>query len=73
MQSLTEKRFVTVGQLPEFYPAFSASSIRWLIFNERQNGFSCCIRRVGRKVLINLSEFEKWVDSQQGVNANDRF
>ena len=60
------KRLAAVKQIPEIYPGiFSQSSIRWLIFNENTNGFSCCIRRVGRKVLIDLDEFEKWIDQQK--------
>jgi hypothetical protein len=52
------KRLATVRQMPKFYPAFTQSSIRWLIFNERQNGFCRCIRRIGKKDLIDLTEFE---------------
>lgn len=60
------KRFATIKQLPTYYPAFKESSIRWLVFNEKQNGFYRCIRRVGKKVLIDLHEFEVWVDMQRG-------
>ncbi len=67
MTTLVEaKRLVTVRQAAEIYPAFKLSSLRWLIFNEKANGFSCCIRRIGRKVLIDLDQFESWVDAQQG-------
>lgn len=60
------KRFATVKQIPELYPGiFSESSIRWLIFNERQNGFSICIRRVGKKILINLDLLDEWIDEQK--------
>jgi hypothetical protein len=58
-------RLASVRQLVEFYPPFTQSSIRWLIFNESQNGFSVCVRRIGRKVLIDLDEFEGWVNAQK--------
>lgn len=63
------KRLSSVKQMPFHYSgAFTESSIRWLIFNEKANGFYTCVRRIGRKVLIDLDEFEKWIDLQkQGV------
>lgn len=59
------KRFSTVKETAKAYSdAFSEASIRWLIFNERINGFSCCVKRIGRKVLIDLDQFEAWIDKQ---------
>lgn len=58
------KRLATVPQMPNYYPAFSTASIRWLIFNSQSNGFGGCVRRVGRKVLIDLDQFELWIDGQ---------
>lgn len=59
------RRLATVNQLVESYPSFTSSSIRWLIFNEKTNGFSQCLRRIGRKILIDLDQFEQWIDQQQ--------
>lgn len=59
-------RWATVKQIPELYPGlFTKSSIRWLIFNEKQNGFSRCVRRLGKKVLINLDEFEDYIEQKK--------
>ncbi len=59
------KRLAVTKQIPKLYPGiFTESSIRWLIFNEKQNGFDCCVRRVGRKVLIDLDQFEEWIDGK---------
>jgi hypothetical protein len=59
-------RYCSVNQVADIYAGtFSRASLRWLIFNEKTNGFSCCIRRVGRKILINLDEFEKWIESKK--------
>lgn len=60
------RRLATVKQLPKIYPAFTESSLRWLIFNGKKNGFSKCLRRIGRKVLIDLDAFEAFVDAHQG-------
>lgn len=59
-------RFLTVKQFPSYYEAFSESALRWLIFNEKNNNFHRCIRRVGRKILIDVVEFENWISEQQG-------
>jgi hypothetical protein len=62
IQTEAATRWGTVKQASQRYPAFSEASFRYLIFNEKQNGFSACLRRVGRKVLIDFNAFEKWVD-----------
>jgi hypothetical protein len=65
MLSNQSKRLAPPKQIPLIYPtAFTESSIRWLIFNEKTNGFSCCVKRIGRKVLIDLDQFEAWIAKQ---------
>lgn len=66
MNTKTPKRLSSVKNLPSRYPdaGFSVNSIRWLIFNAKDNGFHQCIRRAGRKVLIDLDEFEQWLDEE---------
>lgn len=59
--------YFTVKQLPIHYPAFTENSIRWLIFHEKTNGFYRCVRRIGRKVLIDANEFESWIARQGGA------
>lgn len=62
-----EQKFLTVANLAKKYSgAFRASSIRWLIFNEEHNGFSRCIKRVGKKLLIDVAEFEQYIASNPG-------
>lgn len=58
------KRIATPKQLITLYPAFTMGGLRHLIFNEKSNGFSICIRRIGRKIFIDLELFEIWIDSQ---------
>lgn len=65
--NLVTKRLATVKQMSQLYPAFSESSLRWLIFNQKHNGFACCVKKVGRKVVISLDEFEKFIDSQGAI------
>ncbi len=63
---VSSKRLSTVKNLPSLYAGagFTESSIRWLIFNASENGFNHCLRRVGRKVLIDLDAFEEWMDDE---------
>jgi len=63
---IPSKRLCTVKSVPNKYPdaGFSESSIRWLIFNSKENGFDACIRRIGKKILIDLDQFEIWLDNE---------
>ena len=66
MTSMRTKRLATPKQIPALYPeAFTESSIRWYISNSKTNGMSTCIRRVGKKILLDLDDFESWIKSQQ--------
>lgn len=58
--------YLTVKQVVQKHPAFSEASLRYYIFNEKQNGLSSAIRRIGRKVLINEVVFLQWIDGQNG-------
>jgi len=65
------RRFATVNQTSEIYPAFTVSSLRYLIFNRKTNGFDKCIYRVNRKILIDLDLLETWIDEKQGALDRD--
>lgn len=63
--TINSKRLSTIKDIPKYYSgAFTEPSVRWLVFNEKANGFSCCVRRIGRKVLIDLDAFEQWIERQ---------
>lgn len=51
---------------------FSENSYRWLIFNADTNGFGRCIRRVGRRIYVDLDSLEEWIDEQSGVSAGSK-
>jgi len=61
------KRCGTVKQVAADYKFISESGLRWLIFNESNNGFTSCVRRIGRKVIIDYDSFEEWIDRQKEV------
>ncbi|MCX7123822.1 MAG: hypothetical protein NTV32_09235 [Gammaproteobacteria bacterium] len=61
-----KKRWATVKMMPTIYPGVvTESGLRWIIFNEFHNGFHECVRRMGSKVLIDLDDFEKWIDASK--------
>lgn len=41
--------------------------VRNLIFFAEENGFKKCIRRVNKKIFIDMSEYYKWQDEINGV------
>jgi len=59
------KRYLTVHQTAQQYPAMTESSLRWLRFNGKANGFNSCVLNVGRRVLIDADAFEQWLDSHR--------
>ncbi len=73
------KKWATVLQLHQKYPAFSENSIRALIYASKPrlraksrngeeyvpgNGLAHAIRKVGRRVLIDECAFAEWINSQ---------
>lgn len=59
-----ERTLLTVRQFSAKHPAFTEGSLRFNIFHADKNGFQACIRRIGRKILLDESEFFRWIDSQ---------
>ena len=45
------KRYLTIHQTAQAYPALTESALRWLRFNGDSNGFNRCVLAVGRKLL----------------------
>lgn len=64
VSQIENRNFMTVRQFVEKHPAFTEGGMRFLIFNSRTNGFSKCMRRIGRKILLDESEVFLWIDAQ---------
>lgn len=58
-------RLIPLTKWPEFHPWPTVAGLRYLVFHEHTNGFASCVRRVGKRVLIDEQAFRDWVDSQQ--------
>lgn len=59
-------RLLTVDQFSQEYPAFSQGSLRFLIFEAKKNGFDHVLVRIGRRVLLDETRFQEWVDKKRG-------
>lgn len=57
-------RLIPVTQWNEHHAWPPLGGIRHLVFHENTNGFSKCIRRIGRRVLIDEAKFFEWVEEQ---------
>lgn len=66
-QSLTIPTLLTVRQFAERHTAFSQASLRYLIFNASTNGMTKCLRRIGRRVLIDETKFFECIEQQQAA------
>lgn len=66
-------RLVTVRDLSRTAP-FSETSLRQLIFKSKANGLAPAVIRLGRRVLIDLDQFEAWLEQhrQERIEENRR-
>jgi hypothetical protein len=56
----------TVKQISEANPGvWSEASLRWLIFNAKQNGLDAAIVKPGGRVLIDIRRFNEWLESNR--------
>ena len=56
----------TVKQIADSNPGvWTEASLRWLIFNAEQNGLARALVKCQRRVLIDLEEFNRWLESQR--------
>jgi hypothetical protein len=61
-----ETRLIPVNKWGEQHSWPPLGGLRHLIFNAEKTGFIKCIRRVGRRVLIDEKAFFAWVEDQNG-------
>ena len=58
------KEYVTVKEMPSFFPFLTVASLRHLI-HENRNGIHECMLRVGRKIFFDIEKFQTWMDKQK--------
>ena len=59
--STFSSRIIPVTEWNKHHPWPTEGGLRHLIFHENENGFHKCIRRIGRRVLIDEHAFFEWV------------
>lgn len=58
---------LTIDQLVAAYPAFGEKTVRWWIYNGKNNGFEACLIRIGSRIYIDRERFVEWVESHRPV------
>lgn len=60
----TPARLLTFAQVVERHPAFTLNALNALYYRSAENGFGICVRRIGRRRLIDEVQFINWVADQ---------
>jgi hypothetical protein len=66
LMAVSRPTLLTVKQFCQQHPAFTQGSMRWLLFNRQTNGLEPAVLKVGRRVLIDVDAFFRWLDEQNG-------
>lgn len=62
-EQLSANRLIPLTKWNDHHLYPPLGQLRALVFNSDKNGFYQCIRRVGRRVLIDESAYFAWVES----------
>ena len=66
MTDMTQnRRLIPLTAWPDIHSYPPLGQLRALVFNSKTNGFERCIRRIGKRILIDESQYFNWVDSQK--------
>ena len=57
-------RLIPVTKWSEHHSYPPIGQLRAMVFNAAKNGFDHCIRRIGRRVLIDEAAYFEWVAEQ---------
>ena len=57
-------RYLTVKQYASEHSWPTEGGLRHLIFEGAQNGFNACVRKVGRRILLNEASVLDWIERQ---------
>lgn len=58
----TGTRYIPVPDWPSHHPWPTRAGLRHLIFEAETNGFAPCIRRIGRRILLDEAAVLDWID-----------
>lgn len=67
---VTVPKLILLTDWNKYFDYPKLGTLRKLVFCAETNGFKKVIRRIQSRVLIDVSEFFKWVDETNGINFN---
>jgi hypothetical protein len=68
-QGLPEPRLVPLTEWPARYGSPPLGGLRHLVFHSRTNGFDKVIRRIGKRIYLDVIAFHLWVDEQNEISV----
>lgn len=69
---MTEKKqdeYFTFDQMSKRFPIFSEGALRWHRM-KNTNNFNKCTRKIGRRIIISLIDFQEWMDNLTEVKKD---
>jgi hypothetical protein len=60
-----QQPYIPVSQWNKYYAWPTVGSLRWMVFKANQGektGFEHCLKRIGKRILIDTQLFFEWVD-----------
>jgi hypothetical protein len=64
-EETAKRRLIPLTDWPNHHAYPPLGQLRALVFNAKTNGFEHCIRRVGKRILIDETEYFRWIDRQK--------
>lgn len=61
---------IPLTKWPEHHAWPPIGGLRHLVFHAKSNGFDSCIRRCGKRILIDEAAFFAWVEKQNPQPRN---
>lgn len=67
---MEEKKIIPVTEWNRYHVWPTVAGLRYYIFNAEFNGFDKVVKKVGRRCLIDVEAFFKWVEERNNINGN---
>jgi hypothetical protein len=69
MSESTLDDYLDIQSFIKQHPQFRASQIRWMIVKKDENGIQPCLKRLGRRIYINVPKFLAWVNDTRWTDV----
>jgi hypothetical protein len=66
-----QTRLIPLADWPKFHPWPTERALRWIFFHREKNGFSSCVVRVGRRILMDEAKFFEWASTQENSRHSE--